>query len=196
MIAKVIVHAPTREEAVRRMAAVLARTIVLGVTTNQKFLISIMDNPRFQLGTFDTNFILVEHARLFSAISLAQIQGSVVAATLLDWVVQKSRRVHLRNIALNWRNVKWRTPSKSFIVNNEVQVEVKYSYKGEVQPERHGFQCDVAFKVDDKSKKGDDSKDEALPLSVVLYNAQFGQEVPGPRGIQGCAGLLRCSIGK
>lgn len=201
MIAKVIVHAPTRVEAVRRMANVLARTVILGVTTNQKFLISIMNNPRFQSGTFDTNFIPIERERLFPAKTIEQLQSSIVAATLFDWTIRKTQRVHLRNIQPNWRNVKWRVPVKKFLVNNQDEVQVRYDYTGETQPKRHAFQCGVSLLKDDggdKKKKEDDKQQQQqdLPLSVVLYEADFGKETPNPRGVQGCAGLLRCSISK
>ncbi|KAI9497602.1 carbamoyl-phosphate synthase L chain, ATP binding domain-containing protein [Zychaea mexicana] len=188
MIAKVIVHAPTRAEAVRRMAAVLARTVILGVTTNQKFLISIMNNPRFQSGTFDTNFIPLERQRLFPPRTIDQVQSSAVATVLFEWIVQKDQRVNLRSIPSNWRNVKWKVPSKKYIVNNGEQVEVSYESIQEPgqreSTKSHAFRCNVTLykqKVE-------------LPLAVTLYDTHFGQQTPGPQGIQGCSGLLRCSI--
>lgn len=197
MIAKVIVHAPTRIEAVRRMATVLARTVILGVITNQKFLISIMTNPRFQLGTFDTNFIPIERDRLFPSKTVEQLQSSIIAATLFDWVIRKTQRVPLRNIQPNWRNVKSRVSAKKFLINDLEQFQVKYDYIGETQPKRHAFQCGVSPVTDnDKTKNVQEQKQEDLPLSVVLYEANFGKETPGPRGVEGCAGLLRCSVSK
>lgn len=184
MIAKIIVHAPTRAEAVRRMSAALARTVILGVTTNQKFLLSIMNNARFQSGTFDTNFIPLEREQLFPKRQLADVQGSVIAATLFQWIVQKSQRVHLRNIQPNWRNVKWRVPSKKYTVNNQEQVEIHYNYQGQ-QQKSHQFQCKLS-----------EEKNASPDLQVVLYDAQYGTAVPGPEGVQGCAGLVRCSIGR
>ncbi|KAI8100180.1 carbamoyl-phosphate synthase L chain, ATP binding domain-containing protein [Halteromyces radiatus] len=192
MVAKVIVHAPTREEAIRRMVMALSRTVILGVTTNQKFLISIMNNPRFHSGTFDTNFIAVEKDRLFHKTTTALIQNSVVAATLFDWCIRKNQQIHLRNVAPNWRNVPWRHPKVRYLINREQEVSITYAYQGnENRDHRHAFQCSVQL-VETEEKKDDD--DQSLSLHAVLYDADFGKEVPGPRGVFGGKGLLRATI--
>ncbi|ORY97983.1 carbamoyl-phosphate synthase L chain, ATP binding domain-domain-containing protein [Syncephalastrum racemosum] len=188
MVAKVIVHAPTRAEAVRRMAAVLARTVILGVTTNQKFLISIMNNPRFQGGTFDTNFIALEKDRLFPPRSIQQVQSSVIAATFFDWLVRRESRVHLRNVQPNWRNVKWRVPSRKYIINDADEVEIKFDYQGEAQIGRHRFVCGV-----EKAPTPEEAKKIAASLEEIKPN--LDQEVVGRQGVQGCAGVLRLTIG-
>lgn len=200
MVAKVIVHAPTRAEAVRRMAAVLARTVILGVTTNQKFLISIMNNPRFQGGTFDTNFIALEKDRLFPPRSIQQVQSSVIAATFFDWLVRRESRVHLRNIQPNWRNVKWRVPSRKYVINDADEVEIKFDYQGEPQIGRHRFVCGVdKAPTPEEAKKIAASLEEIKPnldQEVVLFDADFGKPQVGRQGVQGCAGVLRLTIGK
>jgi 3-methylcrotonyl-CoA carboxylase alpha subunit len=201
MVAKVIVHAPTRAEAVRRMIMALSRTVILGVTTNQKFLISIMNNPRFQSGTFDTNFITLENDRLFQKTTTALVQSSVVAATLFDWCVRKNQQVHLRNMAPNWRNVPWRNPSVRYLINQEQEVSITYAYQGNEQRDyRHAFQCGVALASEEAPKSKEDPKKIAqgpeLSLSAVLYDADFGKETPGPKGVQGAKGLLRATIGR
>ena len=43
MLAKVIVHAPTRSEAARRLAATLARSQIHGLRTNRELLVRIPD---------------------------------------------------------------------------------------------------------------------------------------------------------
>ncbi|ORZ14110.1 carbamoyl-phosphate synthase L chain, ATP binding domain-domain-containing protein [Absidia repens] len=201
MVAKVIVHAPTRAEAIRRMTMTLARTVILGVTTNQKFLISIMNNPRFQSGTFDTNFITLENDRLFQKTTTALVQNSVVAATLFDWCVRKNQQVHLRNMASNWRNVPWRHPTVRYLINQDQQVAITYAYKGnETRDHRHAFNCGVSListdDGDSKSKQDPKSSDQSqdLPLSAVLYDTDFGKEIPGPKGVHGGKGLLRATI--
>lgn len=191
MVAKVIVHARTREEAVRRMSAVLARTVIVGVTTNQKFLISIMNNPRFQSGTFDTNFIVQEKERLFPAPQISHVQNSVVAALLFDWSIRRSQQVHLKNIQTGWRNIKWRNKRINFIVNRGHEVQIQYDYLGDPNNEkRHVFKANVIPK--EETKQAEDVPE--LPISIVLFESDLGKEVAGPRGIQGCRGLLRCTI--
>ena len=57
MIAKVIVHAPDREAAIRKMLTALDEMVVLGVETNLDFQYQIMRNPVFRAGEADTGFI-------------------------------------------------------------------------------------------------------------------------------------------
>ena len=57
LIAKIIVHAPGRLEAIRRMRMALEETIIDGVKTNVEFLLLMMYNTEYMLGRFDTSFI-------------------------------------------------------------------------------------------------------------------------------------------
>jgi geranyl-CoA carboxylase alpha subunit len=60
MIAKVIAHGATREEARVRLIRALAETVVLGPTTNRHFLIRLLEHPDFAAGEATTSF-LVKH---------------------------------------------------------------------------------------------------------------------------------------
>jgi 3-methylcrotonyl-CoA carboxylase alpha subunit len=57
MIAKIIAHAPTRAEALDRLANALDRTIVAGPRTNLGLLSALCRAPDFRGGRFDTDFI-------------------------------------------------------------------------------------------------------------------------------------------
>jgi acetyl-CoA carboxylase biotin carboxylase subunit len=57
MIAKLIVHADTREEAIKRMARALDEYIIEGIKTTIAFHQKIMDNKDFIEGNFDTGFL-------------------------------------------------------------------------------------------------------------------------------------------
>jgi acetyl/propionyl-CoA carboxylase alpha subunit len=63
MIAKLIAHAPTRNEALDTLAAALAETRVEGVTTNLPFLRWLVDHPVVRAGEATTAF-LTEHPPL------------------------------------------------------------------------------------------------------------------------------------
>jgi acetyl/propionyl-CoA carboxylase alpha subunit len=63
MIAKIVAHAGTREEALERLAAALAETEVAGVTTNLPFLRWLVSHPVVEAGEATTAF-LVEHPPL------------------------------------------------------------------------------------------------------------------------------------
>jgi 3-methylcrotonyl-CoA carboxylase alpha subunit len=57
MIAKVIAHGATRDEALDRLGAALAGTVVAGPRTNVRFLKALTEAEGFRTGDFDTGFI-------------------------------------------------------------------------------------------------------------------------------------------
>lgn len=57
MIAKLIVHAPTRKEAIRKMRVALEQFIIDGIVTNIDFQYLLMHNPDFVKGNVHTRFI-------------------------------------------------------------------------------------------------------------------------------------------
>ena len=57
MIAKLIVHAPTRTEAINRMIGALDECVIEGIKTIIPFQKQIMTDPNFQNGNIDTSFI-------------------------------------------------------------------------------------------------------------------------------------------
>lgn len=57
MIAKLIVYAPTREEAIAKMKWALAEFIVEGVDTNIDFQLSLIRDPVFEEGNYDIGYL-------------------------------------------------------------------------------------------------------------------------------------------
>jgi len=57
MLAKLIVHGDSREEALAKMRSALGEFIVEGITTNIDFHHEILDQPSFIEGNYDTSFI-------------------------------------------------------------------------------------------------------------------------------------------
>jgi acetyl-CoA carboxylase biotin carboxylase subunit len=57
MLAKLIVHAPTRKEAIRKMIMALEQFMIDGVTTNLEFHYSLLHTQEFISGDVDTGFI-------------------------------------------------------------------------------------------------------------------------------------------
>jgi geranyl-CoA carboxylase alpha subunit len=57
MLAKVIAHGTTREEARRRLIAAIEDTVAFGLTTNRSFLIAMLRHPAFAAGEGTTTFI-------------------------------------------------------------------------------------------------------------------------------------------
>jgi acetyl-CoA carboxylase biotin carboxylase subunit len=57
MIAKLIVKAPNRDEAIAKMRSALGEFIIEGITTNIDFQYEILNNPHFIEGNISTHFI-------------------------------------------------------------------------------------------------------------------------------------------
>lgn len=57
MIAKLICHAPTREQAILKMAAALDEYVIAGIHTNVAFQRRLILDPRFRRAEFDTHFL-------------------------------------------------------------------------------------------------------------------------------------------
>ncbi|MDP2424947.1 MAG: acetyl-CoA carboxylase biotin carboxylase subunit [Candidatus Izemoplasmatales bacterium] len=57
LLAKVIVHADTRKEAIRKMRVALEQFIIDGIHTNIDFLYVVMHNPQFVRGNYDTGSV-------------------------------------------------------------------------------------------------------------------------------------------
>jgi 3-methylcrotonyl-CoA carboxylase alpha subunit len=87
MIAKVIVHDRDRSSAMRRMAALMGETEVVGVTTNAALLKALCSHPAFVGGEIDTGFIERHRDELFAKPAAAGDRAFAVAtlARLVEW---------------------------------------------------------------------------------------------------------------
>ena len=87
MIAKVIVHDRDRASALRRMAALMGETEVVGVTTNAALLKALCAHPAFVGGEVDTGFIERHRDSLFAKLQPADDRALAVAtlARLVEW---------------------------------------------------------------------------------------------------------------
>ena len=83
MIAKVISHAETREEALEQLAAALKETHVAGTVTNAAFLARLADHEGFAKGEVDTGLIDRNLAMLTEPVPLGETAVALAAVTLL-----------------------------------------------------------------------------------------------------------------
>ncbi len=85
MVAKLIVHGRTREEALARMDEALAQTRIVGLNTNVQFLRYVVRSPSFAEANLDTALIPREEAVLFKQepVGLSLAAASAIAQTLL-----------------------------------------------------------------------------------------------------------------
>ncbi|MGJ5220550.1 biotin/lipoyl-containing protein, partial [Bradyrhizobium oligotrophicum] len=82
MIAKLISHGATRDEARARLIAGLEQAAALGVTTNQAFLLSCLQHPAFAAGKATTAFIGAHRDELRAA--AVDAEAIALAALLLS----------------------------------------------------------------------------------------------------------------
>jgi len=83
MIAKLVSHGRTRDEARRKLLYGLQGTTALGVTTNQAFLMRCLQHPAFAQGQATTAFIAQHHDELAGIDAEISQRGVTVAAWLL-----------------------------------------------------------------------------------------------------------------
>ena len=106
MLAKVIVHAGTRDDATRRLARVLAGAQLHGPTTNRDLLVRILRHPEFVAGQTDTHF-LDRHPPTELGKPLADTaaqQRHAVAAALAAQAERREAAIVLDTLPSGWRN--------------------------------------------------------------------------------------------
>ena len=104
MLAKVIVHAPTRVEAARRLALVLERMTLAGVTTNRDFLVATLRHPAFIAGDTHTDFIERHQPGARFSPSPENLDAALAAAALWRQARNRSRATTLPFMRSGYRN--------------------------------------------------------------------------------------------
>ncbi|MGZ4460025.1 MAG: acetyl/propionyl/methylcrotonyl-CoA carboxylase subunit alpha [Nocardioidaceae bacterium] len=120
MLAKVIAWAPTREQALRRLAGTLARARIHGVRTNRDLLVEVLRHPAVLCGDVSTDFF--ERQALAARGDVGYGWGTVIpaevsahaAALALAERAAARRRVQQR-IPVAWRNVPSQPQSTRFV---------------------------------------------------------------------------------
>ncbi|MFJ4846427.1 MULTISPECIES: biotin carboxylase N-terminal domain-containing protein [unclassified Streptomyces] len=117
MLAKVIVHAPTRERALRQLAGALERARVHGLVTNRDLLVRVLRDPDFAAGRLSTAFL----GRLGPAAPADP--GTVRLAALAAALADASGRHALGG----WRNVPSAPQRKTYRAEPDgTEHEVRY----------------------------------------------------------------------
>ena len=99
MIAKLVAHGRSRDEACRKLIRGLNETVALGVRTNQEFLKRCLAHPVFASGAATTAFIHQHEAELLRVDSADSARAALIGAWLLhettrqDWHAPESRRL-------------------------------------------------------------------------------------------------------
>jgi len=80
MIAKLIVHGRDRADAIARMREALNAFVIRGVSSNIPFQASLLANPKFVAGDFNTSFIAEQYPKGFSTTQLPHDDPDFVIA--------------------------------------------------------------------------------------------------------------------
>jgi propionyl-CoA carboxylase alpha chain len=107
MLAKLVVHAATREHALRRLTGVLRRSRIHGLRTNRDLLVNVLSHDAFVRGEAGTDF-LERHD--LAALAAAPADGEAVrlgafAAAVALAERAAARRTVQQRIPVGWRNV-------------------------------------------------------------------------------------------
>lgn len=104
MLAKVIVHAPTRREAAARLARVLETTRVQGMVTNRDFLVATLRAPEFLAGNTTTDFIdRVRPTRRHELWASERVEAALLA-TFAAQIDRRRAAKLLPGVPSGWRN--------------------------------------------------------------------------------------------
>ncbi|MFF5312781.1 acetyl/propionyl/methylcrotonyl-CoA carboxylase subunit alpha [Streptomyces massasporeus] len=116
MIAKVVAHAPTRAEAIRKLAAALDRAVIHGPVTNRDLLVRSLRHPEFTAARMDTGFY---DRHLPGLTEPAPDPHAPLAAALAD--------AHGRSRFGGWRNVPSQPQTKRYLMAGE-EHEARYRH--------------------------------------------------------------------
>jgi acetyl-CoA carboxylase biotin carboxylase subunit len=120
MIAKVITHAADRASAQRKMHNALSKLTCVGLTTNQAFLIRLLENPQFQAGDYDTHFIQNHLDPLaMSQPSEAVVEQALIASALNGWQQRETGRGLFKNLPSGWRNSFYQPQKEQYQLGQE-----------------------------------------------------------------------------
>ncbi|MGW7385909.1 ATP-binding protein [Streptomyces sp. NPDC054794] len=120
MLAKVVAHAPTRAEALRKLAGALERAALHGPVTNRDLLVRSLRHPEFADGRMDTGFY---DRHLTELTACAPDPHAPLAAALAD--------AHGRSRFGGWRNLTSQPQVKRYeMAGEEHEVHYRHTRRG------------------------------------------------------------------
>ncbi len=136
MLAKVIVHAPTRTEAALRLTNVLERLRLHGVTTNRDFLVNVLRHDAFLAGDTTTDFIERHSPAREREAREEDVRAAAIAAALAMQGAHRAEARVLTTIPSGWRN------------NPSAMQQARFSHRGEDVVAGHLRNRDGGFAYD------------------------------------------------
>jgi acetyl/propionyl-CoA carboxylase alpha subunit len=130
MLAKVIAHAATRDEARRLLARALSEAKIHGVTSNRDLLVAILREDEFAAGAIDTGYLSRHNPIELSASSQqpAMAATHALAASLAGQAHRRESAKAQSSIPSGWRNVQ-NAPQRQRWGSQHGDLEVAYSFR-------------------------------------------------------------------
>jgi propionyl-CoA carboxylase alpha chain len=160
MIAKLIVHAATRDQAIARMRDALNQFVIRGVASNIAFQAALMQNPRFLSGDFNTGLIAEQYPKGFNAADVPHDDPAMLVAV--------AAAIHRQYLARN-ATISGQMPGHEFVPGDDFVVLMgKDSYQARVLRAEGGWDVHCAgenYELRSTWQFGD-------PLYVATLNGQ------------------------
>jgi len=184
LLAKVIAHAPSRAEAAARLAGVLERWRLHGLTTNRDFLVNVLRHDAFLSGDTTTDFIERHAPPRERLIPAEEVQAAALALALAAQQARRADARVLERVPSGWRN------------NPSMMQEVHYLQRGEDVATRYLRIRDGSFTYDVNGCSGRarimSSEGDRIELEIDGVLRSFSVTSDGPRHwIQTAAGEVR-----
>ncbi|HEY2723507.1 MAG TPA: biotin carboxylase N-terminal domain-containing protein [Pseudonocardiaceae bacterium] len=144
MLAKVIAHGATRDEACRRLARALAESRVHGVVTNRELLVGILREPGFRAGEADTGYLTRHDPQQLGTAHTdpAARRLHALAAALAGQAGRRQCAPVLATLPSGWRNVP-AGPQRAVFSAGGAEIDVRYRFAGDsVEAEVDGERID------------------------------------------------------
>lgn len=181
MIAKIVVWAPTRAQAIQKMVKVLANTACVGVRTNQLFLQACLTHPSFSRVDYTTAFIPTNLEALLdypNRLLDAQMQTKLsVLAPLLGRTLQKaSRKSNARSLFKSVRPGFRNQPYDKVNVHSDIATKYDAVANAEIQPRiytwnyDHSTTCRVGAVPEYKTLEDQSETQSATSVVTNAYN--------------------------
>ena len=204
MIAKVIVHAPTRREAAGRLARALETTAIAGLNTNRDFLVTTLRTPEYLAGDTTTDFIERVKPALQRSLDRSECVQTAIAVAMEAQAARRASARVLKTLPSGWRNSTMPMQSVTYLIGKE---EITLAY----QSQRDGsfkVVCDDVARAVTIHQAGNGAVDIALDGQRLqfevqqhgmqwLVHADSGDLVlkeapryPDPRGVDTGGGLI------
>jgi propionyl-CoA carboxylase alpha chain len=177
-------HAGTRREAALRLASVLERLRLHGVTTNRDLLVNILRHEAFLSGDTSTDFIERHQPARERNVPAEEVRAAALAAALATQQANRAEARLLKTIPSGWRN------------NPSTMQQVRFTHGNEDVVTRYLRKRDGGFTYDVGGQRGEAriirSDDGQMELEIDGVQRTWSVVSDGLRyWVQGAAGEVR-----